>query len=147
MPKFETRNSKFVNFEPATLGAVRDVKDLLVWQLARELRLIVYELVKKFPPEERFALNTRMRRGTQSASANIPEGFGRYSYRENIQFCRQARGSAFEIRDHLVTATDAGFVSKEEYARSDALAQRTVQAINGYIRSTSGRMLESEKKS
>ena len=147
MTKFETRNSKFVKLETNSLAAVRDFKDLLVWKLARELRVQIYALVKKFPPEERYALNTQMRRAAQSIGANIAEGFGRYSYRENIQYCRQARGSAFEVRDHLVTAADAAFITKDEYAESDALAQRVIQTINGYIRSTNSRLVESKRDS
>jgi len=145
MQKYETRNSEFVNPEAHALAAVRDFKDLLVWRLARELRVQIYALVKKFPPEERYALNTQMRRAAQSIGANIAEGFGRYSYRENIQYCRQARGSAFEIRDHLVTAVDAGFITRDEYVMSDALAQRVIQTLNGYIRSTNSRLAESKK--
>lgn len=147
MPKFEIRNSKFVKTEQTPVDVVRDFKDLVVWKLARELRLHVYTLAKKLPPEERFALNTQMRRAAQSIGANIAEGFGRYSYRENIQFCRQARGSAFEIRDHLVTAADAAFITKDEYAEADALAQRVIQSINGYIRSTNSRLIESKRSS
>lgn len=145
MPKLEIRNSKFVKLESNSLDTVRDFKDLLVWKLARELRVQIYVLVRNFPPEERFALNTQMRRAAQSIGANIAEGFGRYSYRENIQYCRQARGSAFEIRDHLVTAVDAEFITQEEYAQSDALAQRVIQTLNGYIRSTATRLSESKK--
>ena len=145
MPKLEIRNSKFVKLESNSLDTVRDFKDLLVWKLARELRVQIYVLVRNFPPEERFALNTQMRRAAQSIGANIAEGFGRYSYRENIQYCRQARGSAFEVRDHLVTAVDAEFITQEEYAQSDALAQRVIQTINGYIRSTTTRLTESKK--
>jgi four helix bundle protein len=145
MPKLEIRNSKFVKLESNSLDTVRDFKDLLVWKLARELRVQIYVLVRNFPPEERFALNTQMRRAAQSIGANIAEGFGRYSYRENIQYCRQARGSAFEVRDHLVTAVDAEFITQEEYAQSDALAQRVIQTLNGYIRSTATRLSESKK--
>ena len=136
-----------MKLEANPLDPVRDFKDLVVWKLARELRVQVYALVKKFPPEERYALNTQMRRAAQSIGANIAEGFGRYSYRENIQYCRQARGSAFEVRDHLVTAVDAAFITKDEYAQSDALAQRVIQTINGYIRSTNSRLAESKRGS
>lgn len=145
MPKLEIRNSKFVKLESNSLDTVRDFKDLLVWKLARELRVQIYVLVRNFPQEERFALNTQMRRAAQSIGANIAEGFGRYSYRENIQYCRQARGFAFEVRDHLVTAVDAEFITQEEYAQSDALAQRVIQTLNGYIRSTATRLSESKK--
>jgi four helix bundle protein len=77
--------------------------------------------------------------------ANIAEGFGRYSYQENIQFCRQARGSAYEVRDHLVTALDASFISRTEGEEADGLAQRVIQTLNGYIRSTTKRQAQSRK--
>ena len=116
MPKFEIRNSKFVKAESAALDTVRDFKDLLVWQLARELRILIYTFVKKFPAQERYALNTQMRRA-QSMGANIAEGFGRYSYRENIQFCRPSRSSAFEVRDHLVTAAEEDSLRKRSMSK------------------------------
>jgi four helix bundle protein len=141
MTKLEPRNSKLVLRD--RLGPVKDFKDLLTWQLARELRMRIYDLVRKFPREELYALNSQLRRAAQSIGANIAEGFGRYSYRENIQFCRQARGSAFEVRDHLVTALDAGFISNDEYTDADALAQRVIQTLNGYIRATNNRLAKS----
>lgn len=143
MTKFETRNSKLAAEESVPLSPVRDFKDLLVWKLARELRVRVYAIAKALPSEEKYALSSQIRRAAQSIGANIAEGFGRYSYRENIQFCRQARGSAFEVRDHLVTAFDVGYIAKEEYVETDALAQRVIQSLNGYIRSTGKRLAES----
>jgi hypothetical protein len=56
MPKLETRNSKLVTTNSVELTRVRDFKDLLVWKLARPLRIQVYELLKKLPVDERFAL-------------------------------------------------------------------------------------------
>lgn len=145
MTKLEIRNSKLADTLVGATTPVRDFKDLDAWKLARALRLLIYAWLKKMPVEERFALNSRLRRAVQSIGANIAEGFGRYSYQENIQFCRQARGSAFEVRDHLVTAIDAKFISEAEYTEPDALAQRVIQTLNGYIRSTSKRQAESRK--
>jgi four helix bundle protein len=144
MTKFETRNSKFESSRP--FGPVRDFKDLITWKLARELRIQIYVLVRKFPGEELYALNSQLRRAAQSIGANIAEGFGRYSYRENIQFCRQARGSVFEVRDHLMTALDAGFISNDEYTEANALAQRMAQTLNGYIRATNKRLTNSAEE-
>ena len=110
-----------------------------MWQLARELRNQVYKLARKFPPEEKYGLASQMQRAAISITANIAEGFGRYSYQENIQFCRTARGSAFEVRDHLITAEDQSYISSSEHQDVDALAQRVIQTLNGYIRATQER--------
>jgi four helix bundle protein len=147
MPKLEIRNTKLVTTENhLELGEVRDFKDLLVWKLARELRILVYSLLKSLPVEERYALSSQLRRAAQSIGANIAEGFGRYSYQENIQFSRQARGSAYEVRDHLVTALDAGFITSQQCSDADELAQRVIQSLNGYIRATTQRLADSKRK-
>ena len=139
-PRSEIRKPTLMEAEMVATDRVRDFKDLIVWQLARELHMMIYGLVERFPAEERYALNTQIRRAAQSVGANIAEGFGRYSHKENIQFCRRARGSAFELRDRIVTAADAGFVTEEEYDQAEALARRVIQTINGYVRATDNRL-------
>ncbi len=115
---------------------VKDFTDLHAWQAARVLRKKVYELTKGFPANENYVLSPQIRRAALSVTANIAEGFGRFSYQENIQYCRLARGSAFEVRDHLTTALDAGYLAAKHRKEIDLLAQRTIQILNGYIRST-----------
>jgi len=96
----------------------------------------MYKVARSLPDFEKFALATQIRRAACSVTANIAEGFGRFSYQENAQFCRQARGSLFELRDHLTTCTDQSYIDLKESQRLDALAQRTAQLLNGYLRST-----------
>src|SRR5512143_43863 len=103
---------------------VRDFKDLEVWRLARELGNEIYRMAGALPDIEKFAIATQLRRAATSVTANIAEGFGRFSYQENAQFCRQARGSLFEIRDHLTTCVDQGYVSQVEGKRLDGMSQR-----------------------
>src|SRR5271168_4561412 len=98
MTKLETRNSKIAEPPPVGASPVKDFTDLDAWKLARQLRRAVYAVTRTLPSEERYVLSSQLRRAALSITANIAEGFGRYSYRENIQFCRQARGSAYEVR-------------------------------------------------
>jgi four helix bundle protein len=133
------RNSKSEAAPNLADAQIRDFTDLKVWQLGRELRQQVYKLARKFPAEEKFGLASQVQRAAVSITANIAEGFGRYSYQENIQFCRMARGSAFEVRDHLITARDQYYISSSELQEVDSLAQRVIQTLNGYIRATQER--------
>lgn len=137
--KLETRNSKIAQPSSVGAGPVKDFTDLDAWKLARQLRRVVYAITRTFPSEERHVLTSQLRRAALSITANIAEGFGRFSYRENIQFCRHARGSAFEIRDHLTSALDAGYIPAKEATEIDAAAQRVIQVLNGYIRATQKR--------
>ena len=100
---------------------IRDFTDLDAWKLARELRQRVYELSERFPAEERHILIAQLRRAVISITANLAEGYGRYSYQENSQFCRQSRASAYEVRDHLTTAVDQGYISKAAWQEAEPL--------------------------
>ncbi len=115
---------------------IRDFKDLQVWQVARELRTELYRLARSLPDFEKYALASQIRRAATSVTANIAEDFGRFGYQENAQMCRQARGSLYELRDHLTTCADQGYMSPDEAQRLDALAMRVGQLLNGYLRAT-----------
>ena len=122
---------------------VRDFTDLVVWQAAREFRKKIYLVCRGFPKQETFELNSQMRRAAVSMTANLAEGYGRFSYQENMQFCRQSRGSVYEIRDHLTTALDAGYITPEQYKQFDLQAISVIKLINGYVRATKQRQLQS----
>jgi four helix bundle protein len=81
-------------------------KDLDAWKLCRDIRNEIWQLVKTFPADEKRILSDQMIRASRSATNNIAEGFGRFHFQENIQFCRIARGSLFELVDHLSCAYD-----------------------------------------
>ena len=128
--------------EPATVvkpARIRDFTDLEVWRCARQLRTEVYRICRNFPKDETFGLISQTRRAAVSATANIAEGFGRYSYQENIQFSRHSRASVYELRDHFTTALDAGYISAQEYAGLNGQALSVIRLLNGYIRATRNR--------
>jgi four helix bundle protein len=118
------------------VSSIKDFKDLQVWKAARDLRLEFYKLANALPDVEKFGLAAQIRRAATSVTANIAEGFGRFGYQENAQMCRQSRGSPYELRDHLTTCVDEGYISLAEGKQLDALAQNVARLLNGYLRST-----------
>jgi four helix bundle protein len=133
--KSEIRNSAQVMPAKSKAG-IRDFKDLEVWKVARELRQEIYKLAKSLPELEKFGLANQLRRAAISVTANVAEGFSRFGYQENAQFCRLARGSLYELRDHLTSCVDAGYMPLTEGRRLDRIAQPATQLMNGYLRST-----------
>ena len=133
--KAKTENGERQSLPPDP-GRMRDFRDLETWQVARRLRAELYRIVRMFPREETYGLVAQIRRAAISVTANLAEGYGRYSFQENLQFCRQSRGSVYELRDHLTTALDAGYISQETYAQLESLAISVIRLLNGYIRST-----------
>ena len=112
---------------------IRSFEDLECWKACREIRNYVSVIIKKFPPEEKYALTDGMRRASRSTTENIAEGYGRYHFQENIQFCRMSRGSVYELMDQFITAKDDGYISEEEYIKGRELLEKGKGLLNGYI--------------
>lgn len=109
-------------------------EDLVAWQCCRALREKVSGLVKSFPKNEQFRLVDQMIRAVRSSTANIAEGYGRYHYQENMQFCRQARGSLYELLDHFTVAMDEKYIGRKEFEEFQTEIFESVKILNGYIK-------------
>lgn len=106
---------------------------LEVWKEARNYRKGISEVVKKFPAEEKYKLTDQLLRSVRSVHANIAEGYGRFHYQENIQFCRQARGSLMETIDHLICACDESYIDEETLKKFRQHYDLVLKLLNGYI--------------
>ena len=111
----------------------KSFEELDCWKACREVRKFVYELVKKFPKEELYGLVSDMKRAARSTTHNISEGFGRYHYQENIQFCRHSRGSLNELIDQLITSLDEEYITQDEHDHGRELISKALALLNGYI--------------
>lgn len=116
-------------------GTVRTFQDLEVWQVGRDVRVRLYIVATRLPDLERYNLSAQIRRAAVSLTANIAEGYGRFHFKENIQFCRIARGSAYELIDHLISCQDERYLGKEEVEALHRELMTFVRLLNGYIRS------------
>ena len=116
-------------------GTVRTFQDLEVWQVGREVRVRLYIVANRLPDSERYNLASQIRRAAVSLTANVAEGYGRFHFKENIQYCRIARGSAYELMDHLITCQDERYLAKEEVEALHRELLTFVRLLNGYIRS------------
>jgi four helix bundle protein len=59
---------------------INSAKDLTVYKTAYELAMRIFELSKKFPPEERFALTGQIRRSSRSVCLNLREAWAKRRY-------------------------------------------------------------------
>jgi len=112
---------------------MRTFKDLEVWKKCRKLRQEIWVLVKTFPAEEKYRLSDQMIRSSRSPSTQIAEGYGRYHYQENVQFCWVARGSLYEVIDHLSVCLDSEYISSEKHDTIENLTYECIRLLNGYI--------------
>lgn len=114
-------------------GSFRSFEELQCWQACREVRQYISKLVKSYPKDEKYRLVDNMIRASRSTTHNIAEGFGRFHYQENIQFCRVSRGSLYELKDQLICSLDDGFIKADEYQEGMELIDKAIALVNGYI--------------
>jgi four helix bundle protein len=107
--------------------------ELETWRQARKIRMLVSELVKKFPFEEKFRLTDQIIRCSRSIGNNIAEGHGRFHYQDNIRFCIIARGSLSETLDHMIVANDENIISDAVLHSFQLEYEQCLKLLNGYI--------------
>ena len=73
------------------MNKINSYKELLVWQNAMELVILVYDIVKTFPDTEKFGLVNQMTRAAVSIPANIAEGWGSIKEERSSIFENQQR--------------------------------------------------------
>jgi four helix bundle protein len=101
---------------------------------ARDYANIIYrEVIPLLPADEKYNLISQIRRAATSIPANIAEGYGRFYYQSNIQFCYNARGSLEELLSHLVLSHDFGYINNAMFEKVIAQGNNLDLLLNGYI--------------
>lgn len=111
------------------------LEDLKVYQLAMEIGEAVYETVIKWDIFNKKNLGDQYTRAADSIALNISEGYGRYHYKENKNFCWYARGSLFETKTANQKAFNRKLISEAEYMLLTEKLKRCHLLLNSYIKS------------
>jgi four helix bundle protein len=92
-------------------------KELKVYQLAFEASRIIFQLSKKFPKEETYALTDQIRRSSRAVCANIGEGYRKRLYPKHFTSkMTDADGEATETSIWLDFALDCNYIEQGDYA-------------------------------
>lgn len=111
------------------------VENLDVFKKSHELTLGLYKLTKNFPTSEKFGLTSQIRRASSSICANLIEGNHRNNTREYRQFAGMSRGSAGELKYHLLLAKDLAYLSENDYRCCSKTVDDISKMLHGLIRS------------
>ena len=122
------------------------LEDLEVYKIAVEIRKGFSKFSKELPLEEKYKLKDQVIRASRSVTANIAEGYGRYHFQEQIQYCRQARGSLFELKDHLSVSLEEDYLTNESYSSRIQEIENAIKKINGYIKYLQNQKEKYQKK-
>ena len=116
------------------MAKVKTYKDLVVWQKSMDMTAMLYQLVKKLPKEETYALSDQMRRAAISVPSNIAEGFGRSSTKEYLHFLFISYGSICELETQLILSSRINYLSKNETQPVMDLLSEIGKMINAIIK-------------
>jgi len=117
------------------MANINTFKDLKVWQKSHELALFTYRLTINFPPEEKYALVSQMRRSVVSVASNIVEGFKRKTVKDSLNFYNISAGSLEELKYQLLLSKDLGYLKEKNYLEVMNLADEVSKMLQAWSKS------------
>jgi four helix bundle protein len=113
---------------------IRSFRELKVWKKAMDLAMEIFEITKRFPPEEKYALTDQIRRSSRSVPANIAEAWRKRRYPAAfISKLNDAEGESAETQTHLEIAKRCGYVDPESASRLDNSCEETMAMLVSMI--------------
>lgn len=98
---------------------IKKFEDLGIWKLALKITKGIYDLTSKKEFFKDFSLRDQLRRAIISVSSNIVEGFEKNNNNEFIRFLKIAKGSVGETRNQLYIALTVGYITDQEFKRTN----------------------------
>ena len=109
--------------------------ELRVYQLSEQLADLVWGSVEKWRPLARSTVGSQLVRAADSIGANIAEGSGRGSYKDNKRFARISRGSFNEVQHWLRRAYRRKLLTADDTARLKPMMDTLGPLLNAYLKS------------
>ena len=110
-------------------------ENLAAYQRALDLVDKVYDLMKGFPSEERYALCDQLRRAVVSVPSNIAEGLGRMSGKEQVRFIEISYGSLMEVYCQLTIAKRRNYITEEVFRDMAKVIEDIARPLSGLRKS------------
>jgi len=109
------------------------LEDLEVYQLARELSRIAWEIYEKLSWQEKKVVGDQFLTSTDSFGANVAEGYGRYHYLDRIKFFYNGRGSLVESIHWINLMKERSQTTEDQYGRFQSVAKKSSIKLQNFI--------------
>jgi len=110
------------------------LEDLEIYNLSQLFSEEIWTIVIGWDYFAKDTIGKQLVRSADSISANIAEGFGRYHYKENKNFCYFSRGSVLETKAWLIKANNRNLVAADQYNLLMAQLETIHLKLNAYIK-------------
>jgi four helix bundle protein len=111
-----------------------NLEDLEVYQLAESFSDEIWFIVNEWNYFAKDTVGKQVVRSADSISANIAEGYGRYHYKENRNFCYFSRGSIIETKGWLKKSKTRNLLSEEQFNLLYEKLQVVHIKLNAYLK-------------
>jgi len=113
----------------------KSLENLRIYKIAEEIADRIWFICKKWDIFAKRTVGEQLVKAIDSIGANIAEGYGRYHYKENINFLYYARGSLEETKFWLKRSLKRRLISDEEYTQLSSELEVLAPQLNAYIQS------------
>jgi four helix bundle protein len=110
-----------------------NLEDLQVYQLSIEIAERIWKIVMEWDYLAKDTVGKQLIKAADSVAANLSEGFGRYFYKENKQFCYYSRGSLFETKTWLKKAQLRNLIDNQNFVQLNKEMDTIAIKLNNYI--------------
>lgn len=110
------------------------IEDLEVYLLAEELSDEIWNIVLTWDFFAKDTIGKQICRAADSISANIAEGYGRFHFKENKNFCYYSRGSILEVKSFLRKSRKRNLTTEEQYNTLLKTLEKVHIKLNSYIK-------------
>jgi len=112
---------------------IHSYKDLIVWQKAMDLAVLIYAITEKFPSCELYGLTSQMRRSASSIPFNIAEGRRRGTRKDYRQFLLISYGSGAELETQIEIVKRLPFGEKLDFSEIDGILLEVMKMLNKMV--------------
>ena len=114
---------------------IKSAKDLIVYQKAYQLAMAIFELSKKFPPAEVYALTGQIRRSSRSVCLNLREAWAKRRYEAHfVSKLTDCDGENSETDSSLDFAKDCGYITREQHEELIPLCREIGKMLGAMIK-------------
>jgi four helix bundle protein len=116
--------------------AVQSVKEMIVYKKAYRQAMAFFEMSKRFPHEERYALTGQGRRSSRSVCQNLREAWAKRRYVAHfISKLSDCDGENSETDTCWDFARDCGYISSEEHGEMAGLNEEVGKMLGSMMKS------------
>lgn len=122
-----------------------ELRDLEVYKLSEEISDVIWNIVLEWDYFAKDTIGKQLVKASDSIAANIAEGYGRYHFKENKNFCYFARGSLEETKTWLRKSIRLGLIDKSKNQELFDIIKKLPKLLNSYIKSIGSKPMTNDQ--